>query len=107
MKSDLAKKLSYVGAGFGLTLFALFGLLYGSFLGGVIGLNVVTVVSGPAATDGVIARIAVALGMVSGILVACAIAVVSCTAVGWAIGYAIDTVIGARKKSRQRQAFNR
>lgn len=107
MKSNHAKKLSYVGAGLGFTLFALFGLLYGSFLGGVIGLNVVSVVSGPAAAGGVIARIAVALGMVSGILVACTIAVVSCTAVGWAIGYAIDSVIWAREKSRQRQAFNR
>jgi uncharacterized membrane protein len=107
MKRDFAKKFSYIGAGLGLALFALFGLLYGSFLGGLIGLSVVNDFSGPAAAGGIIARIAVAVGMVSGVLVACVIAVVSCTAAGWAVGYVIDSIIGAREKSRRRQAFNR
>jgi hypothetical protein len=103
MKRDFAKKFGYIGAGLGLALFALFGLLYGSFLGGLIGLSVVNVFSGPAAAGGIIARIAVAVGMVSGVLVACVITVVSCTAAG----YVIDSIIGAREKSRRRQAFNR
>ena len=33
------RKLAYIGAGCGLVLFAIFGLLPGSFLGGVMGLN--------------------------------------------------------------------
>jgi hypothetical protein len=37
----LSKKLTYIGAGIGMVLFALMGLLPGSLLGGVMGLNVV------------------------------------------------------------------
>ena len=37
-ENRLAKKMAYMGAGCGLVLFAVFGLLPGSFLGGVMGL---------------------------------------------------------------------
>lgn len=107
MKPDFAKKFSYVGAGLGLVLFALFGLLYGSFLGGIIGLNIIHIFSGPAGTSDIIARITAALGMISGVVVACTVLVVSCTAIGWAVGHVIDAIMRAREKSSQKQAFLR
>ena len=39
-EKDIAKKGLYVGAGAGLVLFAIIGLLPGSFIGGVVGLNI-------------------------------------------------------------------
>ncbi len=40
------KKLAYMGAGCGVVLFAVFGLLPGSFLGGVMGLNIAGIMFG-------------------------------------------------------------
>ena len=106
MKSTIANKLGFIGAGVGLTLFAVFGLLYGSFLGGVIGLNIVNVVSGGPLASSIIARVIVALGMISGILLSCALFVVGCGAVGWLIGMVIDPVTWARKKALPEHEMN-
>jgi hypothetical protein len=40
MKITIARKTAYIGAGAGLVLFALFGLMPGSLLGGAMGLNI-------------------------------------------------------------------
>ncbi|MBS1125621.1 MAG: hypothetical protein H6Q98_559 [Nitrospirae bacterium] len=40
MKNSIAKKGAYIGAGAGLVLFAIFGLLPGSLLGGAMGINI-------------------------------------------------------------------
>ena len=40
MKNTIARKTAYIGAGAGLVLFALFGLLPGSLLGGAMGINI-------------------------------------------------------------------
>ena len=40
MKTTIARKTAYIGAGAGLVLFALFGLLPGSLLGGAMGINI-------------------------------------------------------------------
>lgn len=107
MKSAIANRLSYLGAGVGLTLFAIFGLLYGSFLGGVIGLNIVNAVSGAPLSSSIIARVIVALGMITGILMACAIFVVGCGALGWLIGFIIDPATWSRKKALPGHEMNR
>lgn len=90
MKSTIANRLSYLGAGVGLALFAVFGLLYGSLIGGVIGLNIVNAVFGEPLGSALIPRIMVALGMLTGILSACTIFVVGSGALGWVIGYLVD-----------------
>ena len=107
MKSAIANRLGYIGAGVGLTLFAVFGLLYGSFLGGVIGLNIVNGESGAPLASGIIARVVVALGMITGILLSCAIFVVGCGAVGWLFGMVIDPATWARKKPLPEHEMNR
>ena len=44
--TNYKKKLAYMGAGCGVVLFAVFGLLPGSFLGGVMGLNIAGTIFG-------------------------------------------------------------
>ena len=39
MKKGLSKKMAYMGAGAGVVVFALFGLLPGSLIGGAAGIN--------------------------------------------------------------------
>ncbi len=40
MKEKIAIKMAYVGGGASLVLFLVFGLMIGSFIGGVVGLNI-------------------------------------------------------------------
>ena len=51
------KSLTYVGAGAGVVLFAIFGLLPGSFLGGVMGLNLAGSLLGTPVVSGILARL--------------------------------------------------
>lgn len=107
MKSTIANRLSYLGAGVGLALFAIFGLLYGSLIGGVVGLNIVNAVFGEPLSSAVIPRIIVALGMLTGILSAGAIFVVGSGAVGWLVGYLIDPLTWAGKKEAPEHKMSR
>lgn len=101
MKGTIANKLAYLGAGVGLTLYAIFGLLYGSLLGGVVGLNIVHTLFGTSLAQGILPRVIVALGMLSGVLVAGTICVLGSAAVGWLIGYLIDPLASRRTESLQ------
>ena len=83
MKERLSKKMTYVGAGIGLVLFAIFGLLPGSFLGGVVGINIAGAIFGTPLTSGVLARMIVGASMVTGVMVAGVICVVGSSAAGW------------------------
>lgn len=94
MKNVIASKLSYLGAGVGLMLFAIFGLLYGSFIGGVLGLNIANTIFDSPFTDGLIPRVIVALGMLTGVMVSGLIFVLGSAALGWLIGFAIDLLAG-------------
>jgi hypothetical protein len=56
-----------VGAGIGLTLFALVGLLQGSMIGGAIGLGIVNSVLGGPAGPALMSRVIVAASMLAGV----------------------------------------
>ncbi len=99
-KEKMAKKATYVGAGIGLVLFAVFGLLPGSFLGGVMGLNIAGMILGNPVTSGVVPRIIVGLSMLVGVLASGIIFVCSCSLTGWLVGTAIDTAAEALKKTK-------
>jgi quinol-cytochrome oxidoreductase complex cytochrome b subunit len=99
MKSTITKNMSYIGAGIGLTLFALFGLLYGSLIGGVIGLNVSGAIFGSPVEAGILQRMVVAVGMLTGILLAAVVCVAGSAAVGYLIGMVIDPETWKKKKA--------
>jgi hypothetical protein len=88
-----AKKGLYIGAGAGLVLFAILGLLPGSFIGGVIGLNIAGSIFGMPLEASLLPRMIVGASMVLGILVAGVVFVAGTSIIGWLIGSAVDTVI--------------
>ena len=90
----MKQKLTYTGAGAGIVLFALFGLLPGSFIGGVIGLNIAGLLMGTPVDPGIIQRAITALAMVAGVLTSGTMFVAAGSALGWLLGAAMDGVIG-------------
>ena len=99
MKGSISNKLAYTGAGIGLALYAIFGLLYGSLLGGIVGLNIVHALFGTSLAHAVVPRIIVALGMLTGVMVAGTIFVVGSASLGWVIGFLIEPATWSRKES--------
>ncbi len=93
----LSKKFTYIGVGVGLVLFALVGLLPGSLLGGVMGLNIVGTLFGFPVTSGVLQRIIIAASMLLGVMVTAIIFVVGCSTAGWLIGTAVDALRSPKK----------
>lgn len=87
-----AKKGLYIGAGAGLVLFAIIGLLPGSFIGGVIGINIASSIFGTPLSTTLIPRIIVGAGMVLGVCVAGMVFVMGSSIVGWLCGHAVDAV---------------
>jgi len=86
MKSGMAKKGAYIGAGAGLVLFAVFGLLPGSLLGGAAGIKVAGMLFGLPLDPGIISRAIVLMAMLVGVLVAGIVIVTATSTVGWLIG---------------------
>ncbi len=90
MKTSISRKAAYIGAGAGLALFALFGLLPGSLLGGAAGLNIAGWLFGLPVSPGLISRAIVLLSMLIGVLVAGIVMVTASTTVGWLVGKLIE-----------------
>jgi hypothetical protein len=76
-----------------------FGLLYGSFIGGVIGLNVSGTIFGSPVEAGVLQRMIVTVGMLTGILLAAVVCVAGCAAAGYLVGIVIDPEHWRKKKA--------
>jgi small-conductance mechanosensitive channel len=98
MKNSLARKGAYVGAGAGLVLFAIFGLLPGSLLGGAAGINVAGWLFGLPLQPGLISRAIVLLSMLVGVLVSGIVMVTAASTVGWLVGRVLE---GAPQKEEQ------
>jgi hypothetical protein len=92
-----AKRLMYIGAGCGVVLFAIFGLLPGSFLGGVMGLNIAGTLLGVPVTTGILARLLVAASMVVGVMVSGIMFITASSLAGWVIGTVLDAVTAGKK----------
>ncbi len=92
MKRNTSKTFAYIGAGVGLTIFALFGLMYGSFIGGIIGLQINGQLFGAAAEFGILPRIVVSSGVMFGVLLAAVACVAGSSIVCYLIGLVIDCV---------------
>ncbi len=88
----MAKKGVYVGTGVGLILFAIVGLLPGSLLGGMIGLNIAGTFFGQPVTSALVPRVIVGLSMLLGVFVSGVIFIAGSSIVGWLIGSVIDSI---------------
>ena len=93
-----SKKLAYMGAGCGVVLFAVFGLLPGSFLGGVMGLNIAGTLFGVPVASGILSRLIVAASMVVGVMVSGLMFITASSLAGWLIGSVVDTVKAEKKE---------
>lgn len=96
-KGDYTRKLAYMGAGCGVVLFALFGLLPGSFLGGVMGINIAGTILGAPVTSGVLSRLIVAVSMVIGVMVSGIMFITASATAGWLIGTVVDSARADKK----------
>jgi hypothetical protein len=92
------KKMTYMGAGCGVVLFAVFGLLPGSFLGGVMGLNIAGTLLGLPLASGALSRLIVAASMVTGVMVSGIMFITASALAGWIIGTAIDAITAEKKE---------
>jgi small-conductance mechanosensitive channel len=99
MKTTLARKTAYIGAGAGLVLFALFGLMPGSLLGGAMGINIAGWFFGLPLEPGLVSRIIVLVSMLIGVLVAGIVMVTATSTVGWLVGKILEP--GAHSKETQ------
>ena len=97
MKNTISRKAGYIGAGIGLALFALFGLLPGSLLGGAAGLNVAGWFFGMPVQPGLLARAIVLASMLTGVLVAGIVMVTVTSTAGWLAGKVIESGLHARE----------
>jgi hypothetical protein len=91
MKTSITRKTTYIGAGAGLVLFALFGLLPGSLLGGAMGINVAGWLFGLPLEPGLISRVIVLASMLIGVLVAGIVIVTASSTVGWLVGKLVES----------------
>jgi hypothetical protein len=94
--SKYSKKLAYMGAGCGVVLFAIFGLLPGSFLGGVMGLNIAGTLFGVPVASGIVSRLIVAASMVVGVMVSGIIFITASSVAGWLVGTVVDAVMAEK-----------
>ena len=84
------RKLAYMGAGCGLVLFGVFGLLPGSYLGGVMGLSIAGKLLGTPVSAGILPRMMVAMSMVMGVMVSGTMFVTASSTLGWLAGTIVD-----------------
>jgi len=91
-KGSIATKLALAGAGAGLGMFAIYGVINASFIGGLIGLNIAGVLSGFPVESALLSRGLVALGMLAGVLIAALMFVSAGATAGWLLGKLAEVV---------------
>lgn len=96
MKNTISRKTAYIGAGSGLVLFAIFGLLPGSLLGGAAGIKFAGLFFGLPLEPGMLPRIIVLVSMLVGVLVSGISIVTASSAVGWLLGRVAEAMQGKR-----------
>jgi uncharacterized protein (DUF697 family) len=97
MKTTIARKTAYLGAGAGLVLFALFGLMPGSLLGGAMGINIAGWLFGLPLQPGLVSRMIVLASMLMGVLVAGIVIVTATSSIGWIAGKVLESGMHAKE----------
>ncbi len=91
MKTTLSRKGAYIGAGAGLVLFAVFGLLPGSLIGGAAGIKFAGMLFGLPLESGILSRLIVLVSMLAGVLVSGTAIVAAASTLGWLAGAVLGT----------------
>jgi hypothetical protein len=89
MKTTISRNSAYIGAGAGLVLFAIFGLLPGSLLGGAAGIKFAGMLFGLPLDPGIVSRAIVLASMLVGILVSGITIITATSTAGWLVGRAL------------------
>ncbi len=90
MNSTLSRNTAYIGAGAGLVLFAMFGLLPGSLLGGAAGIKLAGLFFGLPLDPGIVSRAIVLASMIAGVVTAGITIVTATSTLGWFLGRALE-----------------
>ncbi len=93
MKNTFSRKATFVGAGAGLVLFVMFGLLPGSLLGGAAGLKFAELFFGLPLEPGLMSRAIVLASMLVGVLASGITIVTATSAAGWLVGNTADAML--------------
>ncbi len=102
--TGIARKGAYIGAGAGLVLFAIFGLLPGSLIGGAAGINVAGWLFGLPLQPSLLSRIIVLMSMLVGVLVSGIVIVTATSTVGWLAGKLVESGVAARETGEKAEA---
>lgn len=105
MKNTIAKKTAYVGAGAGLVLFALFGLLPGSLMGGAAGINIAGWLFGLPLEPGLLPRVIVLVSMLAGVLVSGVGIVTAASTLGWIIGRVLEATVREKAPAEENKTY--
>ncbi len=93
MKSSKSIQGAYAGAGAGLILFGLFGLMPGSLIGGAMGISTAGMLFGLPLEPGLLPRMIVLGSMLLGIMVSGMVWVGASSSIGWVIGNALSKTV--------------
>lgn len=99
MKNSFSRKATFIGAGAGLVLFVMFGLLPGSLLGGAAGLKFAGLFFGLPLESGIISRAIVLVSMLLGVVVSGIIIVTATSTTAWIVSKAIS--VSAQEKASE------
>lgn len=90
MKSSRSNQGAYAGAGAGLVLFGIFGLLPGSLVGGAMGISAAGMLFGLPLEPGLLSRMIVLGSMLVGVMVSGIVIVTASSSIGWLVGQAMS-----------------
>ncbi len=107
MKTTLSRKSAYIGAGAGLVLFSIFGLLPGSLLGGAAGIKFAGMLLGFPLDPGVLSRIIVLASMLVGVLVSGIAIITATSASGWIMGRVLESSVRMAQEPVREKAVAR
>jgi len=99
MKNSFSRKATFIGAGAGLVLFVMFGLLPGSLLGGAAGLKFAGLFFGLPLESGIISRAIVLASMLVGVMVSGIIIVTATSTTAWIVSRVIN--VSAQDKASE------
>ena len=91
MNSTLSRKTAYIGAGAGMVIFAIFGLLPGSLLGGAAGIKFAGLIFSLPLEAGILSRAIVLASMLMGVVVSGITIVTATSTTGWLLGRVLET----------------